>query len=74
MLRIECYPVMDGIRMRCTGITTQADANGHRDIGQSVERTITSRALDSLGVDEALRDILVDISQEYPALLGYARR
>jgi len=72
MLRIECYPVLDGLAVSVTGINSTRNPNYVEMLPSRVQRTIPVDVVESLGLDEALRDVLVDIVVLYPGLLRMA--
>jgi len=72
MLRIEAYPIMDGLMVAVSGVD-HSESPAYKGVkGQSVCRTVPTEAVEHLGVDEAIRDILTDILVLYPGLLAYA--
>jgi len=69
MLRIEAYPALGGLIVRVVHvggdpITLQAGAQP-----SAVTRVIAVETVESLGVAEALRDVVMDILVLYPGLL-----
>lgn len=72
MLRIECYPVLDGLCVSVAGVplakVLDPDGNGPT----RVQRVIPLETIESMGLDEAMRDVLVDVIVLYPGLLRYA--
>lgn len=71
MLRIEIYPVMSGLMVRavaCSHSKTPVPASELR----SVTRTISSETIESVGIDEAIRDHLLDLAVLYPGLFSAA--
>jgi hypothetical protein len=72
MLRIECYPVLDGLCVSVAGVplhqVLDPDGNGPT----RVQRVVPLATIEAMGLDEALRDYLVDIIVLYPGLLRYA--
>ena len=72
MLRIECYPVLDGLLVHMAGFD-HSETPHHRALSPAtVWRTIPTPTVESLGLEEALRDVIVDVVTEYPGLLSYA--
>lgn len=72
MLRIECYPVLDGVAITVTGVDSSRDLRYTGALPSRVQRTVPVETIESLGIDEAIRDTLVDIIVLYPGLLKHA--
>lgn len=74
MLRIECYPVLDGLAVSVVGVGRPQSPDDAGQPPSRVQRTIPLETIESLGLDEAIRDTLVDVIVLYPGLLRYALR
>lgn len=74
MLRMDCYPVMDGLLVRFAGSDPSEKGRPARENGAAVSRLIATEDIEALGLNDALRQVFVDIATEYPGLLGYALR
>lgn len=74
MLRIEAYPALGGLIVRVVGVGAPEHAEGEAIQPTAVTRVIPVRTIETLGLDEALRDFIVDVTTLYPALLRYALR
>jgi hypothetical protein len=74
VLKIECYPVMNGLMVSLVGVdhSTRSPADGASPA--RVMTTIRTDTIENLGLEEALRDVLTDVIQEYPGLLSFALR
>jgi hypothetical protein len=72
MLRIEAYPALGGLIVRVAGVGDPDLSNVEGVQPTAVTRVIPVATIEHLGVDEALRDVLVDVMVLYPGLLRYA--
>lgn len=72
MLSIECYPVLDGVMVHVRGVDLSRIATGVRPEPANAWRTIPTETVEAVGMDEALRDVLMDVVVLYPGLLHYA--
>lgn len=72
MLRIECYAVLDGLAVTVLAVPLHKSPDVVGGPGARVHRTVPVETLEQLGMEEALRDCLVDIMQLYPGLLKHA--
>lgn len=69
MLRIEAYPALGGLIVRVVHVGADGIADRDRETPTAVTRTITVETIESLGVTEALRDVVTDVLVLYPGLL-----
>lgn len=74
MLKIEVYPVMNGLLVSLVGVDHSHPDSAGRVSPARVMHTIPTATVENLGLDEALRDVLMDVVQEYPGLLSFALR
>jgi hypothetical protein len=74
MLRVEAYPVLDGVMVRFIGTDHSGIPKPDGENTAAVTRTVAQGTIEAIGLNEALRDCFVDVAQEYPGLLGYAVR
>jgi hypothetical protein len=72
MLRIEIYPVMSGLMVRAVACSHAGTPDNQRSELRSVTRTIPSDTIETVGVDEAIRDHLLDLVVLYPGLFEAA--
>jgi hypothetical protein len=74
MLRIECYPSMDGVLVSLIGTFTDESPLSSSGSPARVTRHVSLDTIEHLGMDEAIRDVIVDVVSLYPGLLSFALR
>lgn len=72
MLRIEAYPALGGliVRVCTTGHCAEPPTEGIHPT--SVTRLVPQETIECLGIQEALRDVIVDVVTLYPGILEFA--
>jgi hypothetical protein len=74
MLRVEAYPALGGLVVRMVGIPESGTPYTAGEGPNAVTRVIPVSTIESLGIDEALRDFITDVCVEYPGLVRNALR
>lgn len=72
MLKIEVYPLLDGVMVRLIGVDHSEIGRLSGNSAAAVTRRIPTATVEGIGLDEALRDVIVDVVTEYPGMLSYA--
>ena len=72
MLRIEAYPVLDGLAVNFIGVPVTRIPDAEGDRAARVHRTIPSETIENLGLDEAFREVVMDVLILYPGMLHHA--